>query len=371
MCAGAVAGLVGITPAAGYVTAMWALLFGFVTVRILLAAARHDVCTHAALLRLLLLPSQPYLSRMQVLVVFFQPRIIKRVFRVDDRLDCYAFHGAGGITGSLLTGLFASTANGSPVDGAFYGNPMLLWHEIAAILVVIVWATVATTLICLLLRFLAKVTGGSLLLDDELGADSGEHGEQAYFRGAERFVDKGLTSYEVYGADARAGTGASRSTTEAHHHVCASCGHVSVLSAHAPAGHPVLQPTAASAAGLHHRFKHAAPTDSAVPHGGLSGAAIAVEEPQCDSLQLPPAVFLQLEASLAMMGTVQSSVPTQHKPITRAEPLVVTACDNDAAATTSSATLATDSASVSVAAVTPPAVGFDLQHPDSASDERT
>ena len=66
---GALAGLIGITPACGYVSPMWAFFIGAAT----------------------------------AFFVFFTPHIMKRCGR-EDRLDCFAFHCVGGITGSLLTG---------------------------------------------------------------------------------------------------------------------------------------------------------------------------------------------------------------------------------------------------------------------------
>jgi len=88
---GAVTGLVAITPACGYVSNMWAYGIGVITVA----------------------------------VVFFMPRAMKP-WGVDDRLDCFAVHGIGGMTGALLTGLFASAheqqGSTAPTDGAFYYN---------------------------------------------------------------------------------------------------------------------------------------------------------------------------------------------------------------------------------------------------------
>src|SRR5437588_11724611 len=89
VAAGAVAGLVAITPASGYVTPMAALLIG---------AGAGAACYGAALLK-------PWL-------------------KVDDTLDVFAVHGVGGILGALATGLFATVAvNSAGANGLFYGNP--------------------------------------------------------------------------------------------------------------------------------------------------------------------------------------------------------------------------------------------------------
>lgn len=84
---GAVTGLVGITPGAAYVTNMWAFGIGFLT----------------------------------VIPVFFTPKLV-HMAGVDDRLDVFAFHGVGGIMGTLLTGLFATVQMYSSTNGAFYYN---------------------------------------------------------------------------------------------------------------------------------------------------------------------------------------------------------------------------------------------------------
>jgi Amt family ammonium transporter len=100
--AGAVAGLVGITPAAGFVTPMAAVVIGIVT----------------------------------GLVCFFAVEYVVRG-RVDDALDVFGVHGIGGITGALLTGVFASkVVNPAGFDGLLYGNPgQLLTQAIAVVAV--------------------------------------------------------------------------------------------------------------------------------------------------------------------------------------------------------------------------------------------
>ncbi len=141
---GAVAGLVAITPASGYVTAGGALVIGL---------AVGGICYGATLLR----------SRL----------------RIDDALDVFAVHGVGGVFGALATGVFATTAiNASIQGGLIDGNPSQLVTQAVAIGAVIAYAVVATFVI-------VKVVNGILGLrvkaeDEELGLDLSVHGEVAY-----------------------------------------------------------------------------------------------------------------------------------------------------------------------------------------------
>lgn len=146
---GMVTGLVTITPACGYVSTMWSIFIG----------------------------------AFGSLVVIFTPAIARRLTGVDDRLDCFAFHGMGGITGALLTGLFATvSANPGGVDGAFYKNAPLYGKEIAAILVTVAFAVIGTSIIYWVLWGLAKAMGTEITIPRDLQAnvDASQHGEKAY-----------------------------------------------------------------------------------------------------------------------------------------------------------------------------------------------
>jgi Amt family ammonium transporter len=139
--------------------------------------------------------------------------------KVDDALDVFACHGVAGITGALLTGVFATTAvNPAGANGLLAGNPAQLGVQAIAIVVTIALATTATVAIL----GLVKVTVGLRVpLHDELaGVDLSEHGEEAYHGGdvgalAGRRIALGdsvlLPSHEVksgvgaLGASSRAG----------------------------------------------------------------------------------------------------------------------------------------------------------------------
>jgi ammonium transporter, Amt family len=141
--AGAVAGLVGITPAAGFVGASSAIIIGF-------GAG---------------------------LFCFFAVDLLKQVIKLDDALDVFAVHGVGGIWGALATGLFADAAIGG-TDGLFFGNPEQLWIQFVATVAAIAFAGVMTFVI---LKVIALVTALRVPEDEEaLGLDSSQHGELAY-----------------------------------------------------------------------------------------------------------------------------------------------------------------------------------------------
>lgn len=141
---GAVAGLVAITPAAGFVTPMGAILIG-------LGAG----------------------------VFCYLAVQLKSKLKVDDSLDVWAVHGVGGVWGALATGLFATTAvNADGANGLFYGNPELLWTQMIAVVVVGAYAMVMTFGI---LKIIDLVIGLRVPSDHEqVGLDSSQHGEAAY-----------------------------------------------------------------------------------------------------------------------------------------------------------------------------------------------
>jgi Amt family ammonium transporter len=143
--AGAVAGLVGITPAAGFVSPSSAILIGL--------GAGAFCCLAVDLLK----------SKLQI----------------DDALDVFAVHGVGGIWGALATGIFADfSVNDYGADGLLYGNPEQLWKQAVAVAVVIAFSASATFAI---LKVIDLTIGLRVPEQDEvLGLDSSQHGELAY-----------------------------------------------------------------------------------------------------------------------------------------------------------------------------------------------
>lgn len=148
---GAVAGLVCITPASGYVQPMPALVMG---------VAAGIVC-------------------------FFACTKLKAAFGYDDSLDAFGVHGVGGTLGAVLTGVFATrevadptlVSQGNPV-GLVDGNPKLLVGQVVAALVTWVLATAGSFVI---LKVLDLTMGLRVRRDEEIqGLDLSQHGEEGY-----------------------------------------------------------------------------------------------------------------------------------------------------------------------------------------------
>jgi ammonium transporter, Amt family len=141
---GAVAGLVGITPAAGFVTPLAAILIGAITA---------FICFYA---------------------VSFKHKI-----QIDDALDTYPVHGVGGTVGAILTGVFATTAvNPGGKNGLLAGNPQEMLVEFTAIAIAYVVSGVGTWII---LKFVDATVGLRVKEESEYqGMDITEHGEEAY-----------------------------------------------------------------------------------------------------------------------------------------------------------------------------------------------
>ena len=140
---GAVAGLVAITPAAGYVTASSSMIIG------LGAGIVSNFVSNW--------------------------RASRNIF--DDSLDVFACHGAGSMWGVFATGVFA-TAAVSGVNGALAGNPAFLGTEVFAIAVVTGFSFFGTYLVLKIINFITplRVTPQ----EEELGLDESQHGEEAY-----------------------------------------------------------------------------------------------------------------------------------------------------------------------------------------------
>jgi Amt family ammonium transporter len=146
---GAVAGLVAITPAAGFVTPMDALLIGL----------------------------------MAGVFCFWMVVVVKNIFGYDDSLDAFGVHGAGGTLGAILTGLFARSVI-NPVfgkgqaTGFFEGNHMQVVHQLIGVGVGWGLAIVGTLIILLIVD---KLIGLRVSEDAEReGLDLSQHGEEGY-----------------------------------------------------------------------------------------------------------------------------------------------------------------------------------------------
>ncbi len=141
---GAVAGLVAITPASGFVSPMAALVIGGIA----------GVLCYTAV-------------------------SMKSKFGYDDSLDVVGVHGVGGTFGALATGLFATVAvNAAGANGLFYGNPSLLGKQAIAVGVSIAYSFIVTSI---LLKVLDWTMGLRVDTEDESeGLDQSQHGESGY-----------------------------------------------------------------------------------------------------------------------------------------------------------------------------------------------
>lgn len=137
---GAVAGLVAITPAAGFVGPLSAIIIGL---------------------------GGGFLCYMAV-------SLIKPALGYDDSLDVFGIHGVGGIWGAIATGLFASVG----ANGAFFGNPAQIFIQIKGVVATIVLGAVVTFII---LKIIDAVIGIRVTEEEEvMGLDLGQHGESGY-----------------------------------------------------------------------------------------------------------------------------------------------------------------------------------------------
>ena len=137
---GAVAGLVAVTPASGFVNVTGALIIGIVAGGVCYYAAAH----------------------------------LKRMLGYDDSLDAFGVHGIGGIIGALLTGVFADPAvNGKA--GLLFGNAGQVWTQVEGIAVTIVWTAVVSWIILMIAKVLVGLRPSEQ--EEEEGLDISQHGE--------------------------------------------------------------------------------------------------------------------------------------------------------------------------------------------------
>ncbi len=145
LASGVVAGLVAITPAAGFVTMPASLVIGIVA----------------------------------GLLGYFSVAVLKNKIGYDDSLDAFGVHGMCGIWGALATGLFANPIVTEGAAGLFYGNPKQLWIQLVSIVATIVYTAIATVAVV----FVTKLITGGLRVDQENeieGLDSAFHGERGF-----------------------------------------------------------------------------------------------------------------------------------------------------------------------------------------------
>jgi len=101
--------------------------------------------------------------------------------RLDDSLDVVAAHGVGGITGALLTGVFAQRSWNGTADGLLFGNVAQLGTQVVAVMATMVYSGVATFVILTVIGAIVPLRATHK--EEGVGLDVTEHGEEAYSRG--------------------------------------------------------------------------------------------------------------------------------------------------------------------------------------------
>jgi Amt family ammonium transporter len=144
LASGAVGGLVAITPAAGFVNIMGAIIIG-------LAAG---------------------------IIPFYAVAKLKPMLGYDDTLDAFGIHGIGGMLGALLTGVFADPAINPAGTGLLYGNPGQLWTQIIAVGVTVLYSGIVTFIIFMVIKVVVGIRVDAE--EESVGLDESQHGERAY-----------------------------------------------------------------------------------------------------------------------------------------------------------------------------------------------
>jgi Amt family ammonium transporter len=138
-----VVGLVAVTPASGYISPMSAVLLGAIAA----------------------LPS-------------YYALLYRARTRLDDSLDVMAAHGVGGITGAILTGVFASKAWNGVADGWWHGHPKQVVWQVVGVAVTAAYSALGTIVVLKVVNVFVPLRADRS--DEGLGMDVSQHGEEAY-----------------------------------------------------------------------------------------------------------------------------------------------------------------------------------------------
>ncbi len=145
LASGLVAGLVGITPAAGFVDLFGSVIIGAVS----------------------------------GMLGYFSVTVLKSKLGYDDSLDAFGVHGLCGIWGALATGIFANPSVNELGKGLLYGNPGQLWTQFVSVVVTILYSAILT----LIIAYIVKIATRGIRVSKEIeisGLDSAYHGESAF-----------------------------------------------------------------------------------------------------------------------------------------------------------------------------------------------
>ena len=145
IASGVVAGLVAITPAAGFVGLFASIILGSVA----------------------------------GVIGYFSVSVLKKKAGYDDSLDAFGVHGVCGVWGALGTGLFADPGITGDIAGLFHGNPGQLWAQFLSVIATIAFSAIATFVVVLITKMLTS--GLRVDADQEReGLDSAIHGERGF-----------------------------------------------------------------------------------------------------------------------------------------------------------------------------------------------
>ena len=145
IASGVVAGLVAITPAAGFVNFPASMVIGMVA----------------------------------GIFGFYSVTVLKNKIGYDDSLDAFGVHGMCGIWGALATGIFANPAINEAGKGVLYGNPKQLYIQVVSIVGTAVFTAIGTVIVV----YVTKLITGGLRVEEESeieGLDNAVHGERAF-----------------------------------------------------------------------------------------------------------------------------------------------------------------------------------------------
>jgi Amt family ammonium transporter len=144
LCSGIVAGLATITPAAGFVNIVGAIIIG------VLAG----------------------------LICYFSVSYLKPKFGYDDALDVFGIHGVAGILGAILTGFLADPSINSSGTGFFYGNPKQVLIQLLAVVITIIYTGVLSAVLLYVTKLFTRLRVNE---EEEIaGLDITQHGEKGY-----------------------------------------------------------------------------------------------------------------------------------------------------------------------------------------------
>ena len=164
--------------------AVWMALDGFRTKR----ATAVGAATALVIGLVVITPAAGYVSPLSALIMgalgavpSYYGIVWRARTRLDDSLDVLAGHGLGGVTGAVLTGVFAEAKWGGAVDGALFGNPGQVGLQLLGVAATVAYSGVATFAVLKLVALVSPLRATTRA--EGVGMDITQHGEEAYTEG--------------------------------------------------------------------------------------------------------------------------------------------------------------------------------------------